>query len=335
VLNTLLRTLFAAVSPAGGAGRLSTLIFHRVHAVPDPLFPDELDAARFDRICGWLAEWFRVLPLDEAATRLRDGTLPSRALAISFDDGYADNHDQALPILRRHRLNAAFFVATGFLDGGCMWNDRIIETIRTTARSELDLTGADTARIGRLALATLAQRRAAIDRILSAVKYLAPPQRDDAVSAIARAAGIDDKVPTLMMRPEQVREMHRQGMCIGAHTVNHPILARLDADAAFAEIVGSRRALHSLLGEAPRLFAYPNGRPAEDYKAETVSLVERAGFDAAFTTAWGAARLETPRLEIPRFTPWDRGRTRFALRLARYARVHPPPLAGHGVAAPA
>ncbi|MCK7493591.1 MAG: polysaccharide deacetylase family protein [Comamonadaceae bacterium] len=55
--------------------------------------------------------------------RLGEGTLPARALAITFDDGYADNHDVALPILRRHGLNATFFVATGFLDGGIMWND--------------------------------------------------------------------------------------------------------------------------------------------------------------------------------------------------------------------
>ncbi|MDP1007558.1 polysaccharide deacetylase family protein, partial [Klebsiella pneumoniae] len=84
----------------------------------DPLFPDEIDAARFDAILGWLRSWFNVLPLDEAAQRLKDGSLPARAAALSFDDGYADNHDIALPLLQKHGLPCSFFIATGFLDGG-------------------------------------------------------------------------------------------------------------------------------------------------------------------------------------------------------------------------
>ena len=70
---------------------MSILVFHRVLALPDPLFPGEVDAVRFNRICSWLADWFQVLPLDQAVRHLRAGSLPARALAITFDDGYADN----------------------------------------------------------------------------------------------------------------------------------------------------------------------------------------------------------------------------------------------------
>ncbi|WP_163360867.1 polysaccharide deacetylase family protein, partial [Escherichia coli] len=91
-----------------------------------------------DAILGWLRSWFNVLPLDEAAQRLKDGSLPARAAALSFDDGYADNHDIALPLLQKHGLPCSFFIATGFLDGGRMWNDTLIESIRLSTKPLLD-----------------------------------------------------------------------------------------------------------------------------------------------------------------------------------------------------
>ena len=142
------RQLLWLMSPAGRRARLSVLIFHRVLPQIDPLFPEEVDAQRFEQICGWLRSWFNVLPLDEAVLRLTDGALPERALAITFDDGYADNHNVALPILQRHGLVATFFIATGFLDGGRMWNDSVIESVRRTAQQEFDLRDLDGAALG-------------------------------------------------------------------------------------------------------------------------------------------------------------------------------------------
>ena len=120
----------------------------------------------------------------------------------------------------------------------------------------------------------------------------------------------------LMMRSDQVTALHRAGMRIGGHTVNHPILKVLDPGAAREEITAGRRRLEELIQAPVTLFAYPNGRPGEDFDATTVDLVRDAGFDAAVTTAWGAARRGTDPLRIPRFTPWDRTRGRFAARLA-------------------
>jgi len=138
-MNLLIKALLASLSHQGSDARLSILIFHRVLPQPDPLFPGEITAPGFEQICQWLAGWFRVLPLDEAARLLRQGRLPSRALAITFDDGYADNCTVAAPLLQRHSLPCSFFVATGFLDGGRMWNDTLIETVRRAPGPVLDL----------------------------------------------------------------------------------------------------------------------------------------------------------------------------------------------------
>lgn len=315
-----MKPLFTLLSPAGTRARLNVLIFHRVLPQPDPFFPDEVDAARFDQMLGWVKSWFNVLPLDEAARRMREGSLPARAAALSFDDGYADNHDVALPLLQKHGLPCSFFVATGFLDGGRMWNDTLIESVRLSSQLTLDLRGLKDAHgedLGRHPLGDTASRRAALGALIERVKYLTPEPRQACVDAIASRAEISPP-DDLMMSSGQVRALRRAGMQIGAHTVSHPILAKLDERQAADEICRSRDALQALLGEKVGLFAYPNGKPGTDYLPDVhPALVRELGFDAAVSTRWAAARTGDDAFQIPRFTPWDRGRTRFGLRLLR------------------
>jgi len=312
----MIKSLMGWSSPAGAHARLSILIFHRVLPQPDPLFPGELHALQFEKTCSWLKEWFNVLPLDEAARRLVEGGLPARAAAITFDDGYADNEEKALPILQRFGLNASFFVATGFLDGGRMWNDTLIESVRGCRADVLDLRDTVANTLGALPLGTLELRRQAIRRLIAAIKYLPQPVRDTWVAAVAQRSGA--QLPdNLMMRSEQVRNLHRAGMRIGGHTVSHPILARVDLGAARREITAGREALQAIVDDDVTLFAYPNGKPGDDYPPEAVQMVREAGFKAAVSTAWGAASAGDDPYQLPRFTPWDRSRGRFGLRLWR------------------
>lgn len=136
-----------------------------------------------------------------------------------------------------------------------------------------------------------------------------------------------------MMTEDEVRSLRRAGMQIGAHTVSHPILATLDAGEKRREIVESKQVLETILGEPVDLFAYPNGKPGEDYDAESVRIVREAGFTAALTTARGAAHRQTDPFQIPRFTPWDRTRLRFGLRMLMTLWVSNRPLPSSGMAA--
>lgn len=307
----ILRSIAGALSPAGPRARLSILIFHRVLTQPDSLFPGELDARRFNEVLSWVSRWFQVIPLDESVSRLGSGTLPARAAAITFDDGYADNATNALPILRAHGMTATFFVASSFLDGGRMWNDSIIEAVRSFRGKVLDLSDAG---LGSFCLESPEQRRIAIESLLGQIKYLEPLPRQKTVQQVVSIAGRslpDD----LMMRSEQVCQLRNAGMQIGAHTCSHPILEKIPDGHALAEIKGSKASLESLLGESVSLFAYPNGKPDTDYSAKHVEMVRQAGFVAAFSTAHGVASQTTDIYQLPRFTPWDRTRSRFAIRL--------------------
>jgi peptidoglycan/xylan/chitin deacetylase (PgdA/CDA1 family) len=302
--------LTAWASPAGANARLSVFYFHRTPERPDPMLPGEPDAARFERIVSWIAGQFRILPPAEACERLVAGALPSRAAVITFDDGYRDNFTVALPILRRHGASAAFFVATGFLGGGTMFNDRIIEAVRRCERRALDLNWLG---LGTVTLDDWAKRIAAAERTIGAVKHLSPADREERVERFEHSCGAR-AIDGPMLRPEQVTALARAGMEVGGHTRSHPVLVALADGAAQEEIVGGRTDLAALTGQAVRLFAYPNGRRTADYDDRHVAMVRDAGYDFAFTTEPGAASVRSNPLELPRFSPWDRTRLRYGAR---------------------
>jgi len=298
------------LSRAGGT-RLTILIFHRVLEAPDPLRTRTCDKAMFEWQMRAVADYFNVLPLGTAVRLLATGDLPARAACITFDDGYADNASLALPILQKYGLSATFFIATGFLDGGRMWNDSVVESIRQARGPQLDLSGAG---LKNYPLPDMPARRAAIADILHSIKYFPDAERTAVTKAIADSSGAD--LPDdLMMSSGDVRALADAGMEIGGHTVNHPIMASLSADEARTEIMTGKQELESLTGQAVSLFAYPNGIPGRDFKAESIELLRESGFVAAVTTAPGVAKVSSDRFQLPRFTPWDRTPRKFLLRL--------------------
>lgn len=296
------------------AGRpLSILMFHRVVEYPDPLFPDEMHARRFDALLGRLKRYWHFAPLRAAIGQIREGSLKRRSLAITFDDGYADNAEIAAPILRKHGVSATVFVTTGYLGGGRMWNDTVIEAIRGTTRTRLQLSFLDDAI---LPLATIPDRRRAIGRIIGAIKHTGFAARTAACEELAHICGA--ALPDhLMMQPEQVRQIADNGIDIGAHTISHPILACLDDTEAVREIRQGKAEIEAIAGRPAPLFAYPNGRPTDDYLPRHVDMVRAAGFEAAVTTAWGACDSDCDPFQLPRFTPWDEGLFWFNARMVK------------------
>jgi peptidoglycan/xylan/chitin deacetylase (PgdA/CDA1 family) len=292
---------------------LVILTFHRVLPAPDPLRSD-VTAPVFDRLCATLARYFNVLPLAEGARRLQNGELPPRAVCLTFDDGYADNAAIATPLLARHGLKATFFVATGYLDGGIMFNDRVVEALARTNRHAVDL---DDLGLGQRPLDTAQARTGLVRELLEALKYLSPDERLARADRLCGDLGVTPP-RDLMMTSEQVRSLIRAGMEVGGHTVGHPILSAVPPAQAAREIAVCRGRLEEITGTAIHSFAYPNGRPGRDYEACHVEAVADAGYEQAVSTAWGCARREDDPLQLPRITTWDRRGLTLALRLLRY-----------------
>jgi len=307
-----------------GKQRLSILIYHRVLPAPDILRPYEPTIAVFDWQMKLLNQYFSPLPLREGVERLQAGDLPDRAVCVTFDDGYADNALCALPVLEKHGIPATIFVCTGFLDGGRMWNDSVIEVIRKLPAETLELRELN---LGSYALGTVAERLTAVEDIIGQIKHLDPQDRIAIVRQIERRVS---ELPTdLMMTSDQVRLLAHRGITIGAHTVNHPILASVPDDVARNEIAACKSGLEALLQGDVDLFAYPNGKPELDYGPAHPEMVKELNFKAAVSTHWGVGTGSSDRFQLPRFTPWDRDKLKFALRLlSNYRRVDP--LVGSG-----
>lgn len=293
--------------------RHSTLIFHRVPRERDPMSPTEPDAVWFRGLIRMLAANFELISLSEALRRAEADALSGRTVSITFDDGYADNFLVALPILEEFCAPATFFVASGFIDGGRMWNDSIIETVRRLPSGVHEVPDFDA---GPVALSDWDSRRAAASAIITAWKHLPPSERQSRVDALAAlAAGLPDD---LMMSRQQLRALG-QSPCavIGGHTQTHPILATLDEAQARDEIQGGKRDLEEWLQAEVSLFAYPNGKRGRDYLPAHAGIVQAAGFSAAVATDWGVMTADSDRFAIPRFTPWHTDLGRFAIDLAR------------------
>lgn len=299
--------------------RLSILIFHRVLPEHDLMRLGEPTIAEFDWQMRMLRNNFHPLSLVDAVERLGAGTLPSRAICVTFDDGYADNELHALPVLRRYDIPATVFVSTGFLNGGRMWNDSVIEVLRHFDGEQLDLRELD---LGLFSVASPAQRVAAVDSIIRQIKHLDLDSRAALVHEIEqRVTGLPRD---LMLTDAQIQSLARSGVAIGAHTVNHPILASLPDNSARREIQDSKSYLENLLQKQIEVFAYPNGKPDLDYRLEHRDMIKEMGFKVAVSTHWGVSTDQSDTFQLPRFTPWDRQELKFAIRLlASYRMVDP------------
>ena len=311
----LIRTLGDAIAPGGvGKGRVCVVNYHRILEAKDPLLESEPDVATFRWQMQLLAECFNVLPLSEAIAMLGTARMPPRAVCITFDDGYRSVHDLALPILKQFKLPATVFVTSGYVGGGNMWNDRIIEAVQNLPAGQLDLRELG---LGAYSLASLGDRQQTVGKLTEASKYLPPQARLDLIKRLEVLVG-EDLDHDLMLTPEMVVNLDRAGIEIGAHTISHPILTSLTDDSSRLEIAGGKKELEAIIGKPVQLFAYPNGKVGKDYDQRHTQMAKEAGFSAAFTTAIGAVTSGADRFQLPRSRPWDKTPFLFGLRLIHW-----------------
>lgn len=276
-------------SRARGLGLLLTLHhvrpFHRRTFAPNRLL--EVEPAFLHRTLSRASELgFEFVTLDEAVRRVRAGRSDRPFLHVTFDDGYRDVRDDALPILRRHGAPATLYVASAFADGEAeIWWLALEEALWRATRIFIDLGRGEAA----LACATTAQKYEAWSTIYWALRA-GPEQRLRAeATRLATEQGVDVSsfARELCLGWDELKDVAADPLIeIGAHTVTHPMLAKHPEAVARGEMADSRAAIARRLGVEPRHFAYPVGdRSAagpRDY-----ALAEELGFATAVTTRPG------------------------------------------------
>jgi glycosyltransferase involved in cell wall biosynthesis/peptidoglycan/xylan/chitin deacetylase (PgdA/CDA1 family) len=305
--------MFSLLSSYGRHPKLTVLLFHKIPHAADPLTPAEPLLAHFEQILDFLHEYGTVLPLGDAVQALAKGTLPKKAISITFDDGYDDWLTTVSPALRARNMSATFFITTEQLGGPALWHERIVAAVR-----ELPDAGARLPYgFGNYSdLRSIGNRINLVNALTERMKYAPLPERLGAVEFL-EAQSLSALSWPKRFDLHAVRELHNQGFEIGGHTITHPILNECSADQALSEIGGCKEELELIIKAPVHLFAYPNGRPGKDYDASHVAMVKACGYTAAVATSGGGASRSSDIFQLPRFSPWGTTDTRIAFQLAR------------------
>ena len=292
------------------------LAYHRVNDDQDMFFPG-IPIKCFEQQMSFLADHFTVCSLKELVQRIRDDDLPENAIAVTFDDGYRDNYLNAFPILQRFSIPATIFLATGAIGSGpVLWHDRVFAAFRKTDASFLD---GFSSHIGKISLGSQPDRTKAQRRVLEFLWSKDDQERELAIDRLTDCLDVTParEIDGLMMSWEEVSEMHRQGIEVGAHTVTHPILSRLPQEKVAREIIDSMRTIEERLRTQVTSFAYPVGR-SMDFNPTTKALLKQAGYRCALTMIFGSNGVGVDPYELRRVIPWNEEATKFGLRLSYY-----------------
>jgi glycosyltransferase involved in cell wall biosynthesis/peptidoglycan/xylan/chitin deacetylase (PgdA/CDA1 family) len=298
---------------------LTILAYHRVLPLQESLlYPFQsmvMPRDLFEQQMSHLRQHYTMLTLLEAVERLRENDLPPRSVCVTFDDGYRDNFDVALPILKKYGVPATFFVVTGVMEGKSrlLW-DEVVSRVRQIK----DTRGWEGLRRETMspwlnekinALSAGEPAETIGERLVRDMNRVSLHEREAALEVLRNATigGAKYTDPPLVSWDE-LREMRRAGMLIGAHTVTHPFLDELDHPTAKREIEGSIATLTERLDEPITLFSYPRGR----FKEEVKTWLQDAGVEAAVTTELGRNSPGTDPYALRRFD-------------AGYCRIHAGP----------
>ena len=268
---------------ARGIGAI--LMFHHVRPEREDAFrPNallEITPEHLDRTLSLVRRLgYEIVPLDDVPGRLARGE--GRFVALTFDDGYRDNRDHALPVLRRHGAPWTMFVTSDYASGqGSLWWLELEAVVR--ASEGLRLAGRD------WPARTPDEKRRAFAAIYAYLRAGPEARLRSTIAAWCDAAGFDRGrlVRDLCLGWEELSALGREpGLTFGAHTLSHPMLAKHAAADAEREIVEGRAALAQRLGREVRHLAYPVGDPGSAGPRE-FEIARREGFSTAVTTRPG------------------------------------------------
>jgi peptidoglycan/xylan/chitin deacetylase (PgdA/CDA1 family) len=295
------------------AGRqtLTVLTFHRVLPKPHPLYPEWSTQKEFQRKIRWLKSCAEIVPLAEGIAQVRSGNATRPLAAITFDDGYRDNLDFALPVLRAENVQSTFFVTTRYIDEGLLFDDlvtRAFTETRCKVFSELRLG------LQEQPIESVQQRRKLADEVIEKIKYLAPAERDAIAKDVASQLELEWRTHA-MLCTDGVLALRDAGMEIGSHSHDHPI-SNTVSDAEFMkDTCESLERLIEILGDRPRFYAFPNGAFGKDFDSRHSDMLRQCGFEAAFSTDPGVIHSHSDLFALPRLTPWPTRRLRFMAEL--------------------
>jgi peptidoglycan/xylan/chitin deacetylase (PgdA/CDA1 family) len=319
------------------------LVYHRVTEVPsDPQllcvapehFADQLEVLR---------QYYQPIQLHQMAKDLQNGVLPHHSIAVTFDDGYADNLYWGKPLLEQYDVPATIFVTTGHIgEQREFWWDELerlfLQPGSLPERLDLDVNG----RMHQWELGQAAHysqeahkqyrgwnvleeddpspRHHLYRSLCALLRPLTDKERWGILDELIVWTGKDlmGRQTHRALSPDEVLQLDAGDLIeVGSHTVRHPILSKLPIATQRDEIEGSKQHLEDIVGHPVVTFAYPYGSRF-DYTSDTVAIVQKVGFICACSNFIDVVWKGSDRFQLPRVLVRDWGAEEFAERLHGY-----------------
>jgi len=254
----------------------------------------------FARHVELIVRRFNAVSMDDISRFLRgEKSLPPRAVAITFDDGYKDNVRFAAPVLNRFGVAGTFYVLVDSVDRAkAPWYCMLRHAFRTARRPRW----CDT-ETGRVHDLTDAQARlAAFFRAAETCARSSALAREVWIAATVNSLEPDPfpNESDLMMNWDEARTLVKAGHIVGSHTMTHPNVAQVSVEDARYELADSKIKLEKEVGAPVKHFAYPHPALNPQWNETTLKITEEVGYSIAVTTTSGAVRLGARPLAIPR-----------------------------------
>ncbi len=253
------------------------LVYHRIGPMTDkwsvnPMLHHDL----FEEQINYFSKNFEIISLNNLSEMIARGTIPEKAVVITFDDGYKDNYDVAFPILKKYNVPATIFLATGSIEQKKLfWWDLVNYALFHTDMESIDMDD-----IGTYQLNSDEDKSKAGLNIQEKLKKMDNNKKESVINELINLTDVN--IPEKLGKKyilswNEIKKMNKNGIDFGSHTVNHPILTNISLDEAKWEIENSKSCIEENIGTEVKSFAYPNG----DFNQRISSLVENLGFTSS------------------------------------------------------
>ena len=299
--------------------------YHRISSSPGALEAVCVSPENFAEHLRELRKRTHPIHLSKLVQHLKDGSLPAKCVAITFDDGYTDNLYTAKPLLEKYEIPATVFICTGYIGKEFWWDEleRLVIGSHTDLHSLHLQAGAKSFEWHKATMNSQdgqpALRKEFCRSLYRFLLSLDIEDQNQAIGVIRSWSEVSvprNSTSTLraMDREELLRLVDGGLIELGAHTVHHPMLPQLSFERQKEEIQSSKRDLEAILGEKIAGFSYPNGRATVGAKR----LVREIGFTYACTSLHDVVRSGSDLYELTRFWQQDVDGNRFVKRLNRW-----------------
>lgn len=286
---------------------VKVLLYHRVTRLDRDTLKLAVAPEIFESHIKWLKSKFSIITVDDLAELLlNQKKIPTPSVLITFDDGYADNYLEALPVLQSQQAPATFFINTSKLGTSQeFWWDELDRLVFLSNQLPDKITLDSTNSV------STTDRNILFNTLHDLLKYSTPENRSRIQQSLR--AQINDiagnRTTHRIMTSEELEQLAASPLVtIGAHTVNHISLAVQESVVQQYEMLENKKTLESIIRKPVDYFAYPYGT-TKDFNDATVQLTKELGFKLSFVNYQGFATATTHPRKIPRILirNWDTG----------------------------